>query len=212
MPGGTYNTTVNIAGLAITGAVSYTDEGGMALEIPVPAGNAGTLTTRTDNETGSLTMASGSHDITTGSTIDLYWSGGARFGITVGTVSGTTVPIGADDSGTGDNLPTASTAIVADVQKAFNAAIDGDELALIAIKMFYASNTETAQSHVSLVDSGDSEIAGFTLNANKPRNWDITGGDTNDFTGNPITDGVVSNGSSTNAGTLQLAWLVDATP
>lgn len=212
MPGGTFNTNINVAGVAITGAVSYTDEGGMAIEIPVPAGAAGTLTTRTDNETGTLTMASGGHGITTGAIIDLFWSGGSRHGILVGTVSGTSVPIGADNSGTGDNLPSTSTALVASVQKAFNCAIDGDELALLGIKMLYASNTETAESYVSLLDAANDVIAALTLNPNRPRNWDIRGGDTNTFAGDPITDGVVTNGSSTNAATLQLVWLVDATP
>lgn len=212
MATGTLSIGVNVGGLSISRSITRSGDGTGTVEIAVPAGNAGTLTTRTDNETGSLTMSSGSHDITTGSTIDLYWTGGSRHGITVGTVSGTTVPIGADDSGTGDNLPTASTAIVADVQVPFNASIDGDELALIGMEMTYTSTNETATSHVSLVDSGDSEIAGVDLTANAPRAWDITGGDTNAFTGNPITDGVISNASSSNAATLKIAWLQDATP
>jgi hypothetical protein len=212
MATGSYSVNMNIGGLSISQTITRTAEGGMQLEIPVPAGAAGTLTTRTDNETGSLTMTSGGHGITTGSKIDLYWAGGARYGITVGTVSGSVVPIGADNSGTGDNLPTAATAIVADMQIPFNASIDGDSLSLIGMRMKYASATETAQSHAGFLDAADDSIASFTLEANQPRTWDIEGGDTNPFTGDPITDGVLSNGSATNAATFQINWLVDATP
>lgn len=96
--------------------------GETAPEIDVELGPAvtGTLTTRTDNETGTLTMDEG-HGITTGARLDLYWdddegtgaTAGYRRGITVGTVSGNSVPIGADNSGAGDNLPANGTAIKA---------------------------------------------------------------------------------------------------
>lgn len=76
----------------------------------VPAAASGTLTTRTDNETGTITGTTG-HGITTGAVIDIFWDGGARFGVLVGTVSGNSIPIGADNSGTGSNLPTASTVV-----------------------------------------------------------------------------------------------------
>lgn len=85
----------------------------------LPLAKVGELTTRTDNETGTLTMDTG-HGITTGARLDLYWADGdgagtpgSRRGITVGTVSGNTVPIGADNSGSGDNLPLVNTAITA---------------------------------------------------------------------------------------------------
>lgn len=212
MATGTYAITVSAGGLSISRSIARSGDGVGAVEIDVPAAAAGTLTTRTDDETGSLTMDDAGHGITTGATIDLYWSGGSRHGITVGTVSGTTVPIGADDSGTGDVLPSAATEIVADVQIPFNVAIDGDELALIGMEMTFTVTTETATSHVSLMDSGSSEIAGLDLVANQPRAWDITGGDTNAFTGNPITNGVITNGSSSNAATLRINFIQDATP
>ncbi len=69
----------------------------------------GQLTTRTDSNTGILTMAA-SHGITTAARLDVYWSGGARYGMTVGTVSINTVPI---DLGGGDNLPDVNTAVTA---------------------------------------------------------------------------------------------------
>lgn len=87
-----------------------TTEGELAVmaEVTVPIAKAGTLTTRTDNDTGTLTMSTG-HGIVDADTIDLYWTGGCRRGMTVGTVSVNSVPI---DGGSGDNLPIATTAII----------------------------------------------------------------------------------------------------
>jgi len=208
----TLNYSVAISGLggSISRNIPRTEDGGGSNEIAVGVGYSGTLTTRTDDETGSLTLASG-HGITTAQVIDLYWSGGARYGITVGTVATNVVPIGADNSGTGDVLPTAATAIVASPRVTFNCAIDGDELALLGVQQAYASNTEAANSHISFLDSGSAEIEEFALSANVPRTFDITGGDTNGFTGNPITSAVVSNGSATNAATLKILWVQDST-
>jgi hypothetical protein len=209
----TLNYSVSISGLggAISRNTPRTADGGGAREITVPKGFAGTLSTRTDNETGTLTLGNG-HGITTGQIIDLYWNGGARYEITVGTVSGNSVPIGADDSGSGSNLPIATTAIVASPRVAFNADIDGDELSLLAIQQVYANTAETAKSRVSLLDSADDEIAALTLDANTPRVFDVEGGDSNPFTGDPITNGVVSNGSSAADATLRILWVSDATP
>lgn len=80
--------------------------------VSVAVAQAGVLTTRTDANTGTLTMTSASHGITTGARLDVYWSGGRRRGMTVGTVSGTSVPI---DLGAGTDLPAADTAITASV-------------------------------------------------------------------------------------------------
>jgi len=68
----------------------------------------GTLTTRSDDDTGVLTMDDGMHGIATGDVVDVQWADGSRLAITVGTVAGTTVPI---DGGRGDVLPAESTAV-----------------------------------------------------------------------------------------------------
>ena len=73
----------------------------------------GTLTTRTDRNTGTLTMSPG-HGITTGETIDIRWGSLNRYNVVVGTVAGNSVPI---DFGTGDILPLAASAITAVVRK-----------------------------------------------------------------------------------------------
>jgi hypothetical protein len=54
-----------------------------------------TLTGRTANDAGTLTMASKRGSLSTGwQWVDVVWNGGAAFGFQAGTVSGLTVPIG----------------------------------------------------------------------------------------------------------------------
>lgn len=212
MPTLTLNMTINGLGETISRTIRRTADGGGNCEISVPAGKAGTLSTRTDNETGTLTLGSG-HGITTGQIVDLYWPGGARYKITVGTVSGTSVPIGADNAGSGSNLPSQGTAVVCSPRVTFDCNMDGDALSAVAILQKYDA-TETAMSHLSLVDSGSAEIEGIALYPNTPRVYDISYGylGSNPFTGNPIVSGVVSNGSSAQSATLHLLWTQDSTP
>lgn len=61
----------------------------------------GTLTVRSDNTSGMVTLVSG-HGVVTGQTVDVFFAGGMRAGVTAGTVDGNNVPFSA---GTGDNLP-----------------------------------------------------------------------------------------------------------
>lgn len=207
----TYSLALTGLGGNISRQLPRTSDGGITLDVSVPKGYAGTLSTRTDNETGTLTLGSG-HGITTGAIIDLYWATGTRTGITVGTVSGTSVPIGADNAGSGNNLPTATTAIVASVRVPFNIAIDGDNLAILGLQMVYPTLTETAESRAIFVDAADDVIATLDLTGNEARIYDIEAGDTNPFTGDPITDAYVSNGSSAYDATLRLLGVQDATP
>jgi hypothetical protein len=154
-------------------------------------------------------MSDAGHGIQTGANVDVYWNGGVQYDVTVGTVVGTSVPI---DLGSGDDLPPQDTAVVVSVRSQVNLDIDGDNLVLLAIKQKFNSNTITADSHIDFQDSGSAEIAEVDLEANGPQVWDIAGGSANPFTGNPITKAFASNGSATDAATLQLLWLQDSTP
>ena len=83
----------------MTGQATRTNEGTGTKEVALPIAKAGTLTTRTEDDTGEATLGAG-HGITTGAIVDIYWSGGRRYGVTVGTVAGNVVPFGAP-GGTG---------------------------------------------------------------------------------------------------------------
>lgn len=149
----------------------------------------GQLTTRTDNDTGVLTMVSG-HGFITNDKIDVFWSGGSRRNMTA-TVATNAVTV---DGGTGDNLPTNLTAITAMKPVDVPMVIDGDEL------LFLGINCPKAGYAVFLDDAVTPAIisaAAFPLGANDGYVWGNGSGVTNPLAGE-ITSAVrVSHGDST---------------
>lgn len=177
-------------------------------EIDLPAGDGGELTTRTSDTVGTATMDEATHSVTTGMVVDIFWdvggTPGVRYGVTVGTVAGLSVPF---SGGSGDALPVATSGLVITEQVDASTAIDGDKVQLLGIEHQLDDDTDTGEAHVQFRDSGGLEIHEQDLEPNKAYSWDIAGGDTNDFTGNPITDIKAANGSSTNASKLVIISL-----
>lgn len=190
--------------------ITRTNSGVIALEDALDAAKSGQLTTRTDDNTGTLTMSSG-HGLTDGQIIDIYWTGGVQRNVVVGTVSVNSVPI---DSGIGDNLPTNLTNITAVVQKSINLAIDGDNADFIAIVLETIDKTIRTAGNVCFRDAAADQIAEIDLVTNVPQVWDIEGGSANPFTGDPITNLKVSqaNTTSTETYTLKIIGVQDASP
>jgi hypothetical protein len=109
----TITRSASVIGKTIRKIVSAEDTGYVVQDPTLAAAKTGTLTTRTDNNTGTLTMAPG-HGITTGQRLDVYWTDPTtglamcQYGVTAGTVATNSVPI---DLGVGDNLPLVNTAV-----------------------------------------------------------------------------------------------------
>ena len=103
----TFQRSTTVAGKAFRHSRTVEGDNRIESSKSYPAAKTGILTTRTDNDTGTITGQSG-HEVTTGAILDVYWSGGCRRGMTVGTVSGTSIPI---DGGSGDNLPAQDVAV-----------------------------------------------------------------------------------------------------
>jgi len=207
----THAQSISGGGITIqTMPVTRTNSGTIALEDTLNTAKAGTLSTRTDNNTGTLTLGSG-HGITDGQIIDVFWSGGVQRTVTVGTVSGTSVPI---DGGIGDNLPTATTAITACVQKAINLSIDGDNADILAVVLETVDKTLRTAANVQFLDAAADVIAEIDLVANVPQVWDIEGGSANPFTGDVITNLKASqaNSTTTETYTLKIVGVQDASP
>ncbi len=191
-------------------AVTRTNSGMIALEDTLNVAKTGTLSTRTDNNTGTLTMDSG-HGITNGQIVDIYWSGGVQRTVTVGTVSTNSVPF---DLGIGDNLPIATTAVTVCVQKAINLAIDGDNADIVAVILETVDKSLRTAANVQFLDAAADVIAEIDLVANVPQVWDIEGGSANPFTGDPITNlkATQGNSTSTETYTLKIVGVQDASP
>jgi hypothetical protein len=207
-----HRTTITGGGVTLnTTAISRSGSGSVGIDETLPDAQAGVLTTRSDDNTGTITMGSGSHTIATGNVVDIYWAGGVQYGVTVGTVSTTSVPI---DSGIGDNLPASTTAVTVVPQTTIGVAIDGDNTKLIAIMLETTNKAIRTAGHIQFLDASSAEIAEINLVANVPRVYDIEGGDSNPFSGNPITSCKASQGNVTaDLGyTLKIVGVQDATP
>lgn len=165
----------------------------------IPAAKVGQLTTRTDDNTGTLTMAA-SHGITDGQILDVYWSGGARYGMTVGTVSVNSVPI---DGGAGDNLPVNLTAITAMVVVEYPFAIEGDDAIQISVK-------SAAKGRIAFMDDMDAIIQQYEFDAAGGQNWSAELG-TNPLAGETVANVWFSHASSAAAQLMKATVLHGAT-
>jgi hypothetical protein len=162
------------------------------------AAKTGTLSTRTDDNTGTLTMDTG-HGITTGATIDLYWSGGSRRGVTVGTVATNSVPI---DLGSGDNLPIATTAITAMVviEETSGWAIAGNDIEGIIAGC-------PKPYTIVFLDGSDAELFAIveTSSSGGGYGWNSESGITNPLAGDTVAKIRKTHGDSTAARAVTLA-------
>jgi len=178
--------------------------GTVAVRKPIAAlvaAQTGTLTTRTDSDTGVATLSTG-HGIVNGK-VDVYFAAGVRYGMDA-TVSTNEITI---DGGAGDNLPTEDDPVTVVIPTAVEVNFDGDTLEIIGI--FYRNTSDTgAKAHLSLTDAGNAiikeqDLVHETANGGLDAVWNIEAGDTNVFTGNRITAGSVSH-DSTSAATLYI--------
>jgi hypothetical protein len=220
MPTITQRLSVSIGGVSISGTTERTADGQVSAgSISLPAAASGTLSARTSDTAGTLTLGSG-HGIVTGNTIDIFWTDANGYvhcahGCTVGTVSGTSVPFtgasfdsAAPTSAAVSALPAQDTAVTADVQTEVDFVFDGDDCELCVIQ-------STRKGHFELEDapgSGSATITSAVLAANEEWSYKSRQNLSNPLTGNMIYKLKVSNGDSSNAATVKAAALFDSTP
>ncbi len=113
-------------GETISGVTSVTADANAGSNVAVAAAKTGTLTTRTDDNTGVATMTGG-HGFATSDRLDVYWDGGRRYGMTA-TVAVNAVTI---DGGGGDVLPSTSTALTVMIPNLETCDFDGDDLVFL---------------------------------------------------------------------------------
>jgi hypothetical protein len=90
-----------------------TADGTVDVSPTLQPGKAGTLSTRTDDDTGVITATA--HGLSVSDVVDVYWSGGRRYGMIVSSVAdanNVTVGTAGGDVGAGDAFPIATTAVV----------------------------------------------------------------------------------------------------
>lgn len=201
---GTYAVVISANGTTIMNTpVQETGDGTNNREVSLAAGESGTLSTRSDDGAGVLTVTG--HSIEAADVVDIYWPGGERYGVTVDSVDTNTITFDDTPAATGDVLPVQDTAIVVCERQLINIAFDGDDVQLFAIHT-------TQRSQCSFYDADDDLIKQYELaEANVAESWYASSSESNPLTGDAITYAYASNGSAT-AATLTILCLVDSTP
>ena len=195
-------------------AVAVPCDSTIEAKITLPANVAaqtGQLTTRTNNDEGVITLSTG-HGIVSG-TVDIYWAAGRRFGVTASR-EGNAITI---SGGTGDNLPSHETEGMTVVQQVeANINFDGDDMKVIAV-VYRNIADDDAKAHIDFQDAGDESIHDIDLTPEttsgglvRTQNiFNITGGDTNEFEGNRVTQ-VFATHASLSAGEIYVKLGYDA--
>ena len=199
MPTATNSSYISIAGITIQSSQSRTASGQISHEVSLPVGSAGTLSTRTDDDTGVATLSAG-HGLVFGDVVDVYWDGGVRYGMDVTAVDGNDVTI---DLGAGDVLPAQDTALVVTKVVVIDTDFDGDLMEMIAA-------ASTKRGHIAFRDSTPTVLKAVELTANEAWAWATGTEITNPLAGNPVNDIRASNGDASAAATLKLGVLYDS--
>ena len=124
------NIGYRIAGRAVDAQIVRQDEAVSSIQIAMPAARAGTLTTRTNDTTGVVTVAEG-HGITDEDTVAVFWDGGRRYAVAVSATTATTVSIGS--GGAGAVLPAEDSVVTICKETTSNLVVDGDDIHIIAV-------------------------------------------------------------------------------
>lgn len=202
---GTIQQTVAVGGLSIQSTVNREAEGQIGQSVALPAAKSGTLSTRTNDTDGTLTLEA-DHGITDSEVINIFWMDAegvyhCAYGATVGTVDGNDVPF---TGASGDVLPTKDDAITASLVVEIDIDFDGDLAEMIAAGC-------NKLSHIAFRDVTPTVLKPVLLLAAEGWNWASGQGITNPLTGNPVNDVLASNGEATAEATLQIGVLYDST-
>jgi hypothetical protein len=193
-------TEVNAFGMTFRRTVALTTDGAVIKNPTLAAAKTGALTTRTSDTVGVLTMDSG-HGIGTGNRLDLYWDGGSRYGITVGTVSGVTVPL--TSSGAGDVLPADETAITAMVPQLETFAVTAADMDALFVGCGAAQATAVfREADTTLVAAVE------TTGASGSYVWESTGGADTPFA-EDVADVYLSHGDSARSWPVNVVAMVN---
>lgn len=209
MPSASYGVSLQAGGVAIQKSIVRTGDHPNAYEVTLPVAWPITSWVKTDADTAAGNLASG-HGQTNGN-YDIYWPGGARYGVAV-TI---TTNACAFEGGLGTDFPASATAgVVICKQVVVNTAIDGDAVQIIGLSLEYAdpSTATTVIGNAEFFDVDDASVVAVPMTANSPVVCDVVGGADNIMTGTPITYALASHNNTAAAATLKIVSLEDSTP
>lgn len=186
---GQFAVTGSVQGRSYQVATNINSNAALQIDESCLVAEAGQLTTRTNNTVGEVTLTATAVNIATSDVVDLYWSDGQRRGVTVGTVSGTAVPL--TNSGSGDNLPVVNTNLYVAPTRTVTTSIVGNNVTSITID---SAGSEDGQYSIIATST---EVLGGRLNTGADYIWFDGSGITNPLASNTITSIRVSQGGTT---------------
>ena len=187
----------DVGGVSIQGTITRSAPGQIAQDPILPAAKAGTLSTRTSDTAGTLTLGAG-HGVQTGDKVDLYWAGGCATNATVGTVSGTSVPF---TGAAGSVLPAQDTVITVAVQTVIDVDFVANLLVAIAAMCGQAA-------HLGFYEDTTLRLA-LNLTANEAWTWFNGGTAANPLAGFTVTK-IVATQAAAAAAQLKIGVLYDS--
>ena len=149
---------------------------------------AGTLTTRTDNDTGVVTVGAG-HGLVTADKVDVYFDGGQRRQMAV-SVAGNLITI---DGGSGGNLPLLNAPVTLMKEHPEPFSVIGNNVKALA------AECKTARGFVTFRDGAGAEIAFFDLTSVDTATWDNLNGVANPLAGATVSTVCFTQSDATNA-------------
>jgi hypothetical protein len=205
MPSADVGTAIAGAGVSIQKTITITTDAAVGLEVTLPVAHALSSWVKTDADTAAGNLTAG-HGHTTG-TYDVYWTGGQRLGV-AGTITINAIAL---EGGAGTDFPASSDAtVVVCEQVSINAAVDGDELELLAVSLEYGS-TVTSTGNLDCQSAVPASVEAVALEANTPQVWTGAAARTK-FTGDPITTIKATHSNTSLTATLKVIALQDSTP
>ncbi len=194
----TISETVSVGGLTLSETTTVVAEKAIIQEVSVPAGKVGTLSVRGSATAGTAALSTG-HGITTAQIVDLYFTGGVRRGVTVGTVSGNNVPF---TGGTGNDLPTLNDPITVCARSAVGFLVDGDKVAFLGL-----SGPAAARCTFAVKENGGS----YPINQTQIGiwHWSANNGQANPLAGESDVETAYLTHDQTTAQTLSVSCLAN---
>lgn len=199
----TVSKTFGAGGLQFGETQSVVGNFGIPAEIVLAAAQPGTLTSGGTTTSGSVTMTNSGHGITTGARVDVYWAAGYLMGCTVGTVSGTTVPLTASGTFSAgvSALPANATALVLCVPTAIPLNLTGNNVQALAET--YTGTTVSTLATFVFCNSTTIEYD-IQLPCNVANCWYVGCGVVNPLAGNSTTQVFVSHNDTTGPQTVRV--------
>ena len=188
--------SLTVAGENFPQSSTVVADAAIVQSVSVPAAEAGMLSVRTSVGAGTLSVNNSDHSFSVNDIVDLYWNGGARRSVKIGTVSGTVCTI---LEGAGDDLPTQGTTVFISPCVLLESEVVGTKIKAIFL---YTEN----RGQITFMNSDDAEQFHKELGFGSAWEW-LEGNGTQ----NPFKDAIVSSVLVSNAaeipGALKVAIL-----